>query len=66
MIRMALIMANLLIYESDTMNEVLCLPMAEITSIQIKDGIIRVVYVVQDAYKVTNYPIAHYSVVTIE
>ena len=59
-------MANLLIYESESLNEVLCLPLASITSLQIKEGNIRVVYVEQSAYKVVTYPIAHYSVITIE
>ena len=56
-------MARLLVYETETLNEVKTYEMREITSLFIRDGAVRICTVHGE---VISFPISTFSVITID
>ena len=54
---------NLLVYETETLEEVRCLRMDEITSIQIRDDMVRIVTV---HVEIMSFPLSKFSIITID
>ena len=56
-------MARLLVYETETFNEVKVYKMEDVTSIFIRDGMVRICTVYGE---VSSFPISTFSVITID